>query len=148
MMDIFSKLPDFIMHHIMSYLPVKQVARTSSLSKRWKGLSESFPIFNFRESYIHFMGKNLAFMNLDPTSAFDREQIERFHKLVPKCINLVDASLSHFSDLNLRMKKFRLMICVVVDVQLMSPVLEHWIRSAFECGVEELDLDFLAKKDT
>ncbi|KAI9160917.1 hypothetical protein LWI28_012788 [Acer negundo] len=147
-MDRFSKLPDFIMHHIMSYLSAKEVAQIGSLSKKWKGLSESFPIFDFRDSYIHFMGEDLAYTNLDPTLEFDSEEIEEFLELVPKFINFVDASLSRFSDLNLRMQKFMLNICVVVDVQIMSPVLENWLRSAIECGVEELELDFLGTKDT
>ncbi|KAK0591804.1 hypothetical protein LWI29_008461 [Acer saccharum] len=92
------------------------------------------------------MGNDLAFNNLDPTSAYDRKPIKRFLKLVPKFINFVDASLSRFSDLNLCMQKFKLMICVIVDIQRMSSVLEKWIRSAVECGVKELD--FHAKTDT
>ncbi|KAK0596263.1 hypothetical protein LWI29_014189 [Acer saccharum] len=130
-MDRFSKLPDCIMHHIMSYLSAKEVAQISSLSKRLKGLSESFPIFDFSDSYFHIMGSIRLFRNH-----------ERYLKRVHKFVDFVDASLSRFSDLNLRMQKFSLMIHVVADVQQLSPVLENWIRSAIECGVEELDLYF------
>ncbi|KDO51229.1 hypothetical protein CISIN_1g044672mg [Citrus sinensis] len=34
-MDQISELPTSLIHHIMSYLSAKEVARTSILSKRW-----------------------------------------------------------------------------------------------------------------
>lgn len=47
--DCISDLPIFIIHHIMSFLSAKEVARTSILSKRWRQFQSSFPIFDFSQ---------------------------------------------------------------------------------------------------
>ncbi|KAM1400934.1 hypothetical protein ACFXTH_027953 [Malus domestica] len=45
--DRISGLPADIQHHILSFLPIKFVARTSVLSRRWSSLWASFPILDF-----------------------------------------------------------------------------------------------------
>ncbi|KAH6788947.1 hypothetical protein C2S51_003953 [Perilla frutescens var. frutescens] len=45
--DRISDLPDDILHHVFSFLPIKSAAQTSSLSKRWKTLWYSFPDLDF-----------------------------------------------------------------------------------------------------
>ena len=48
--DRISELPDFLVHHILSFLesPIDLV-RTSVLSKKWFDLTASFPILNFTQ---------------------------------------------------------------------------------------------------
>ncbi|KAI3457259.1 hypothetical protein Pfo_013922 [Paulownia fortunei] len=45
--DRISVLPDDILHHVFLYLPIKSIAQTSVLSKRWKNLWYSFPDLDF-----------------------------------------------------------------------------------------------------
>nr|DAD23321.1 TPA_asm: hypothetical protein HUJ06_024784 [Nelumbo nucifera] len=45
--DRISELPDSVIQHILSFLPVKDVIRTSFLSKRWKYLWTSVPNLDF-----------------------------------------------------------------------------------------------------
>ncbi|KAF3443839.1 hypothetical protein FNV43_RR13529 [Rhamnella rubrinervis] len=48
--DGLSDLPDHLAHHILSFLPTKDVLRTSVLSKRWDFLCLTFPSFDFDET--------------------------------------------------------------------------------------------------
>ncbi|KAH7514804.1 hypothetical protein FEM48_Zijuj11G0129500 [Ziziphus jujuba var. spinosa] len=43
----FSNLPDAIIHHIMSFLPIKEASRMSILSKSFNYSWRSFPLMNF-----------------------------------------------------------------------------------------------------
>lgn len=45
--DHISRLCDAVIHHIISFLPVKDAARTTVLSKRWRKLWASIPILEF-----------------------------------------------------------------------------------------------------
>ncbi|KAL6140069.1 hypothetical protein ACLB2K_058370 [Fragaria x ananassa] len=45
--DRITDLPDAILHHILFLLPIKTVAQTSVLSKRWRSLWSSFPDLDF-----------------------------------------------------------------------------------------------------
>ncbi|KAI3852145.1 hypothetical protein MKX03_015605 [Papaver bracteatum] len=48
--DDISKLPDFLIHHILSFVKVKQAAQTCILSKRWRNIWTSLPFLFFDES--------------------------------------------------------------------------------------------------
>ncbi|MFS7993933.1 putative leucine-rich repeat domain superfamily, F-box-like domain superfamily [Helianthus anomalus] len=62
-MDRISQLPDFIVHHIISFLKTpKDLVRMSVLSKTWLHLTSSFPILDFnigdfrsRESFFNYV---------------------------------------------------------------------------------------------
>ncbi|KAG8386962.1 hypothetical protein BUALT_Bualt03G0203200 [Buddleja alternifolia] len=45
--DRISDLPDDILHHIFFFLPIKSIAQTSVLSKRWKNIWYSYPDLDF-----------------------------------------------------------------------------------------------------
>ncbi|XP_074302908.1 FBD-associated F-box protein At4g10400-like [Silene latifolia] len=50
--DRLSDLPDFIIHHIISYLGTKEAYRTSVLSKRWTQISATSPVLEFHHNNI------------------------------------------------------------------------------------------------
>ncbi|KAL0554178.1 hypothetical protein IC582_008095 [Cucumis melo] len=56
-MDLISELPDPILQHILSFLPVKQIIQTTILSKRWIHLWLTFPSFEFDKNFFHFESK-------------------------------------------------------------------------------------------
>ncbi|RZC82035.1 hypothetical protein C5167_044611 [Papaver somniferum] len=45
--DRISQLPDSLLHHILSFLDIEHVARSSLLSKRWKYIWTSIPTLVF-----------------------------------------------------------------------------------------------------
>lgn len=45
--DRISSLPEFILHRIMSFLPRRDANQTCVLSKRWRLIWDTFPIFDF-----------------------------------------------------------------------------------------------------
>nr|KAJ0218824.1 hypothetical protein LSAT_V11C300117760 [Lactuca sativa] len=53
-MDPISDLPDPIVHHIMSFLPTKDLKKISILSKRFFFLWTSYPVIDFDESTFNF----------------------------------------------------------------------------------------------
>ncbi|XP_060967097.1 FBD-associated F-box protein At5g56370-like [Cannabis sativa] len=69
--DRISKLPNFVIIHILSFLPTKDVVRTCLLSKRWKlmwyfvpKLSFSNTENHFQEEFFHFVDKCLEHRNI------------------------------------------------------------------------------------
>ncbi|GMN20671.1 hypothetical protein TIFTF001_043141 [Ficus carica] len=48
--DRISHLPDEVAHHILSFLPMEDVAQTSTLSKRWKFIWRTLPVVDFDEN--------------------------------------------------------------------------------------------------
>ncbi|KAI3836747.1 hypothetical protein MKW92_023711 [Papaver armeniacum] len=46
-MDRISELPEHLIHHILSFLPIKSIASTTLLSKEWNNLWLSLPILDF-----------------------------------------------------------------------------------------------------
>nr|XP_011467836.1 PREDICTED: putative F-box/FBD/LRR-repeat protein At4g03220 [Fragaria vesca subsp. vesca] len=49
--DRISDLPDDILHLILSFLPLKSVAQTSVLARRWSHIWSSYPIIDFYEIF-------------------------------------------------------------------------------------------------
>ncbi|KAL5757862.1 hypothetical protein ACOSP7_020473 [Xanthoceras sorbifolium] len=137
-MDRISNLPDFIAHHIMSYLSAKEVARTSILSKRWKYLQTSFPVLDFCESYEHFVGEELAFRE---PGGFDTIEMAMFCLGIIEFIDYVDASLLRFCELKFSMLRCRLWMVLLNDNQ-MNPVLDKWIEQIIKSEVKDIDFHF------
>nr|GMD20852.1 F-box protein At5g03100-like isoform X1 [Ipomoea batatas] len=60
--DYFSKLPDPIIHHIFSFLPIDDVARTSILSKEWHRIWLSYPTVDYHFDFC--ITKRVGFYGL------------------------------------------------------------------------------------
>jgi len=93
--DLISKLPEVLLSQILSYLPTKDIVRTSVLSKRWKsvwllipGLDLDSSEFPHYDTFVDFMNEFLF---------FSREENPCLHKLKlsiqknendPSCVTL------------------------------------------------------------
>ncbi|GLU15095.1 hypothetical protein SLE2022_316210 [Rubroshorea leprosula] len=91
--DRFLDLPDEIVHHIPSYLPMKAVAQTAVLSRRWKHICYSYPVFDFCQN-------SLFDLHLDENIGrrFDEYIPPRYWETLEKLTNIVDQKLEKFSE--------------------------------------------------
>lgn len=136
--DRISILPAFIMHHILSFLPRKDAAKTSLLSKKWNCVWSSFPILDFNQ--IYYLDCN-GFRFPDTRSHLSHNNQKRAEKFM----NIVDQSLSRFHQHKLQMQKFKLHM-TLVDIKLASWV-DKWIELALEHDAKEIDLMVRTEKD-
>nr|GMC72850.1 F-box/LRR-repeat protein At2g42730-like isoform X1 [Ipomoea batatas] len=119
MVDRISDLPIPILHHILSFLPTRDVVRTCVLSKHWHSTSSSFPILEFDIYDFRSHGdsnnpiKNEAFLR------WVDARVERLYETTDTNI--------------LRLK---------VMVDLLDPRIFRAIERAIERNVEELHLAF------
>ena len=51
-MDKISKLPDFLLQQVLSFLTIKQVVQSSLLSKRWRHVWFTIPVLEFDGAYF------------------------------------------------------------------------------------------------
>ncbi|XP_030969760.1 putative F-box/FBD/LRR-repeat protein At3g59240 [Quercus lobata] len=119
MMDRISDLPELILHHILSFLPRKEVSKTCLLSKEWNCVWASFPILDFdRDEFVK------------PDMCYPYGHID-FMKSVHK-------SLRRFIERDLQMQKFKLHT-TLVNFRL-AALVDKWIEWAFEYDSKEASL--------
>ncbi|KAI3875521.1 hypothetical protein MKW92_026802 [Papaver armeniacum] len=123
--DRISKLPDSLVHHILSFLPTKTVVSTSILSRRWKNVWVFIPVLDFR---------NWQPPRLKSTRYEDYDE-EAIILETNKFMDFVDRALVLRSMLNIN--KF----CLDCE----NGFFDHkrvnaWITTVMKCQVEELIL--------
>lgn len=143
--DRISDLPPFIIHHIMSNLSVKEIARTSLLSKKWKYIRRSYPILDFDQ--VHFVGP------IDQTNPItglriypDEFSYERIIERLMDFVKYVHLSVHRFCVFKYRMHKFRIAISLV-DLEGLTNFLDGWLALAVENGVEDLDVGIVTIRE-
>ncbi|CAA0387308.1 putative F-box protein [Arabidopsis thaliana] len=117
-MDLFSKLPDEVISHILSSLPTKEAASTSVLAKKWRYLFAFVPSLDFNDSdFLHPQeGKR------------EKDGILRsFMDFVDRVLALQGAS---------PIKKFSLNVKTGVD----PDRVDRWICNVLQRGVSHLAL--------
>ncbi|XP_071696576.1 F-box protein At4g22280-like [Rutidosis leptorrhynchoides] len=122
MINGISSLPDCILHHILSFMPTKEVVKTSVLSTRWKNLWASVPNVDFDDALLY-------------ASEMDGRRppkVTSFVKFVYRVLRLRDAS---------NLEKFRLSCRVCFG----ASIINTWISIAIMHNVRELDLCLLAE---
>ncbi|ESQ44195.1 hypothetical protein EUTSA_v10006456mg [Eutrema salsugineum] len=118
-MDLFSKLPDPVISHILSFFPTtKEAARTSVLAKRWRNLFAFVPNLDLDDSVF-----------LDPQEG-KREK----EGILQSFMSFVDRVLALQGDSPI--KKFSLNVKTGID----PSCVDHWICNVLRRGVTHLDL--------
>ncbi|XP_023903788.2 F-box protein At5g03100 [Quercus suber] len=119
MMDRISNLPEFILHHILSFLPRKEASKTCLLSKEWNCVWSSFPILDFDQDEF-----------VKPDMCYPYGHID-FMKSMHK-------SLRRFTERDLQMQKFKLHT-TLVNFRL-TALVDKGIGWAFEHEAKEISL--------
>ncbi|TXG68694.1 hypothetical protein EZV62_003629 [Acer yangbiense] len=125
-MDRISELPEPILHHILSFLPFKQVALTCVLSKKWEETWKRYPVFKIDESILC--------------------EDERYREIRMKLLDYLEQTLQnrHCKDL-MSMEKFSIDTKLFDDQELASFV-DRCICYAIGSNVKRLKLEFLSKR--
>lgn len=120
-MDRISSLPDEILCHILSFLPLKYAVPTCILSSRWKHLWTLLPSLCFDDS-LWFKDKRTG---------------ESTHDVLTRFVNFVNkVLLCHSADIN----KFSVH-CSEHNVYLTGlPPFKSWVSSAIERNVRDIEL--------
>ncbi|KAF9609983.1 hypothetical protein IFM89_019547 [Coptis chinensis] len=61
--DRISRLPEEVLHHILSFLDMSQIIQTSLLSKRWRYIWVSLPYLNFNDLAWKSSGESKCFID-------------------------------------------------------------------------------------
>jgi hypothetical protein len=126
--DRLSELPEPVVEHILSFIPLKKILQLSTLSKRWQKVWTLFPIpqFNskFYESNLYEISGNEKKQKITMKSEEFNYFVER--TLVSRCRQ------------KLRINKFNLKIWIMDELDYV--VANRWIGYAIESNVKELNL--------
>ncbi|KAK2654518.1 hypothetical protein Ddye_014374 [Dipteronia dyeriana] len=124
--DRISELPEPILHHILSFLPFKQVALTCVLSKKWEETWKRYPVFKIDESILC--------------------EDERYREIRMKLLNYLEQTLQ-----NRRCKDFTSMEKFSIDTKLfddqeLASFVDRCICYAIGSNVKMMKLEFLLKR--
>ncbi|XP_074284600.1 putative F-box/LRR-repeat protein At5g02700 [Silene latifolia] len=137
--DRFSDLPDFIVHHIISFLDTREAYKTCILSKRWAHISATNPIIEF-----HFYYEPEFLLRCWPSE-----------EVSARLLGYMDSRMQRYAKDNLRVRTLRLIFpnsnavlgCDVEKTDLSSKLeefsckVDEWIQIAVHNQVARLDLD-------
>ncbi|KAK3005033.1 hypothetical protein RJ639_016772 [Escallonia herrerae] len=111
--DTISKFPDCFLHYILSFLPMKDVVRTSVLSTRWR-----------------YIWTSISDIDLDDSFSGNSVSRKYFLDFVERVLLLHDAS---------DIRRFRL----AFDVPVRASRVNSWVSAAVRHNLQELDLSYL-----
>jgi len=129
-LDRISELPDPILDHILSFIPIKQILQLSILSGRWQNVCTLFPIPEFKQHLFTY--NNLHKVPPNEKQEEIRRKKQEFKNFVERYL------LGHYRQ-RLSINKFRLQM--ILDDESDCALLNCWIDYAIECNVKELNLD-------
>ncbi|XP_026421611.1 F-box/LRR-repeat protein At4g14103-like isoform X1 [Papaver somniferum] len=121
--DRITDLPDSLLHHVLSLLDIKEVVRTSMLSKRWYNIWISIPTLDFRSL-------SDPFDHEERTSIETYQESSKFMDIVDKILRLHDTSSIQ-----------KLFLCWNYHLSASRVIL--WIFEVIRRNVEELHLSLV-----
>ncbi|PON68678.1 F-box domain containing protein [Trema orientale] len=125
--DRISKLPDPVIHHILSFVPTLYAVRMSILSRRWRRVWYSIPALHFCDS------DNMGY------PVFGGQQKKAFYKFVEECVKHRQICTRYITDSVIT--RFKLDIEHYGD----NAPIDKWFTSAVLRNVEHLNLSIKAE---
>ncbi|PIA57035.1 hypothetical protein AQUCO_00600037v1 [Aquilegia coerulea] len=123
--DRISRLPESILHHILSFLPTHYAVGTSLLSKRWKYLWTGISKLDFNGKLI---GSNIAFINFVERVFFGHDATTALNKFRFSCDEPIDeCHIKAWISAALRRKVQK------INLDLTSKLLVVFPASLFSC---------------
>ncbi|XP_059454254.1 FBD-associated F-box protein At3g52670-like [Corylus avellana] len=135
--DRLSVLPEPVMEHILSFMPLKRTLQLSILSKRWQKVWTLFPIPEFNSNFYSsdlsdvFDSYEISDKEKKQKITIKREEREKFNYFVER-------TLVSRCRQKLGLNKFNLKILVMHEPDYI--LANRWIGYAIECNVKELNL--------
>ncbi|XP_070006019.1 F-box/LRR-repeat protein At3g58930-like [Nicotiana sylvestris] len=126
-MDRISQLPDPILQHILFFLPPKDAAQTSVLSKTWLKVWNLLPVFTFD------FDQNLSIRELLSTEKEGTKQAD----VRDAFLRIIEGSLINLRIQKAIIEKFRLSL-KLSDLKSASCI-DEWIGLATNNCIKELD---------
>ncbi|PKI63538.1 hypothetical protein CRG98_016056 [Punica granatum] len=121
--DKISLLPEHVKHRILSFIPsIKEVVRTSSLSKSWLRTWRSFQVTDFDQSLI-----------LPDSAIHQFVGARRWNEYSESFVRFVDDALMRSRD---GMPRFQILATAE-----MAPHVDKWVGMALDYHVEELSIN-------
>uniref|UniRef100_A0A7N2R087 F-box domain-containing protein n=1 Tax=Quercus lobata TaxID=97700 RepID=A0A7N2R087_QUELO len=145
-MDRISELPKVIIHHILSFLSTKAVAKTSLLSKRWKSFTISYPVLDFNENYFQRLEKNEMHQ---PYHTWGTDYMP-FRPKYPEfstredVMHFVNKSLLKFCEQKICIDTFKLQVSFT---NMEEALVDKWIEWAVENCVKVLEVSVRMKNE-
>lgn len=130
-LDRISQLPEHIIHHILFFMPLKDAARTSTLSMTWRQAWNSLPRSDFR-----FSSPNSSY------SFVSEEEKAEFVEKTEQFIKSVDEALLPLREQKKIIQRFslRMNLCDAIY----DSCIDSWIELVNGNHIETLDLDILS----
>nr|POE72588.1 f-box/lrr-repeat protein [Quercus suber] len=127
--DKISELPEPLLQYILSFLPIKQVVQSSTLSKRWNHVCSTIPVLEFDKSFFE---SKLWCQDTKKTCEIQRKRVELYH--------FVEQNLLSRRRQGLSIKKFTLAVYLSTPKSVSR--VDRWIEYVVNSDFEELNLDF------
>ncbi|XP_075076280.1 putative F-box/LRR-repeat protein At5g41840 [Nicotiana tabacum] len=134
-MDQISQLPDPILQHILFFLPAKDAAQTSVLSRTWLNVWNLLPILTFDFDENAFIQKHLSAEIEEQKQADEGDAF----------LNHIDSPLTNLRIQKAIIQKFRLSLNFS-DTKNASCI-DEWIGLATNNCINELDIHIMRQDD-
>ncbi|KAL0724665.1 hypothetical protein Bca4012_039264 [Brassica carinata] len=140
--DMFSGLPDPLISHILSFLPTKEAASTSVLSKRWRFLFASVTNLDFKSngnspSFMEFVDMLLALQGNAPLNRFSLNLTD-YPDPVHVTVWILHALGRGVLDLDIRLAEYPLPHEIFVSKTLVRLKLGEGYDVTFSTDVEDV----------
>ncbi|OWM62897.1 hypothetical protein CDL15_Pgr020191 [Punica granatum] len=135
--DLFESLPEHILHHILSLLPLKEAARTTLVSRSLQRAWYSHPEFIFDLKDFLPVGWKFSFI---PYCGYPNS----LHGINDRFLCFVDSATSKLLEQRIALRRLKIW-ATLVETDRSPALFDKCIGAALENGVQELDLKIYIK---
>lgn len=130
-MDLISHLPEHILHHILCFLPIKDVVRCTILSKLWNNAWVTLPVLEFDRSFFRWVG----------TLRTNEGNVDRIRNRIDVLTSFVDQTLRKRHEQRISVSKLELHIPLLANRLEGGILLNQWIQYVVDSNVKDLTID-------